>query len=298
MRDTDKWLRRLRRRDERNTLRGGGGGSGKELLRLSTVQDSLSKAIDRTMGRLLPGRAAESEAATPPRGPRDNQRQWQMRLSNHVSHWVSMELLNCESHQERERMLQLWIKVANVCRELRNYMTLFEIMTGLSHNSVYRLGELFNALPRGLVTVYESLCEITHYGGNYRNYRATVREAMEKGVPLIPYVGVMLRDLVAIEETGSFTYLKKGPDGAPGAKLVNVTKLRQITRIVLDTLVAQHSNYDSIQLDAAVQMRLLAGIAQAADEDELNARSFQIKPRGSKAPAAASSSSSSSAHAL
>jgi hypothetical protein len=46
-------------------------------------------------------------------------------------------------------------------------------------------------------------------------------------------------------------------------------------------------------------MRLLAGIAQAADEDELNARSFQIKPRGSKAPAAASSSSSSSsAHAL
>ena len=41
-------------------------------------------------------------------------------------------------------------------------------MTGLSHNSVHRLTELFESLPSSVTATYEYLCNLVHYSNNYR----------------------------------------------------------------------------------------------------------------------------------
>ncbi len=41
-------------------------------------------------------------------------------------------------------------------------------MTGLSHNSVHRLSELFESLPSHVSSTYEHLREVVHYSNNYR----------------------------------------------------------------------------------------------------------------------------------
>ncbi len=89
--------------------------------------------------------------------------------------------------------------------QLKNFNTLFEIMTGLSHNSIYRharppspcpsvsrladadhtaahppshrLKSLFDALPRSMHATYQSLCEVVHYKNNYRCVGRAARAA-------------------------------------------------------------------------------------------------------------------------
>jgi len=110
-----------------------------------------------------------------------------------------------------------------VCAQLKNFNTLFEIMTGIGHNSVYRLNGLFDSLPKSMTATYELLCDVVHYTNNYRYavrsravqlhltdcrndhraYRKEMKNAVAHGQVLVPCFGVMLRDLVAVEEGGS-----------------------------------------------------------------------------------------------
>ncbi len=43
-------------------------------------------------------------------------------------------------------------------------------MTGLSHNSLYRLRDLFQNLPSKYTDILEKLKTIVHYDQNYRCY--------------------------------------------------------------------------------------------------------------------------------
>jgi hypothetical protein len=67
------------------------------------------------------------------------------------------------------------VSVATECLALKNFLTTFEIVYGLSHNSVYRLhgvikkqGALFDSLPEPLYTWFTALTTLTSPQDNYR----------------------------------------------------------------------------------------------------------------------------------
>ena len=273
MKNATKWLEKLIKIEGDTTQ-----AVKPSLSRLTTVHNSLSVAIDQTAEALRPQAKTQDKIVN--LKITANQRQWQMRMSNQMSHWVCTEILSCENERDRQKMFELWVKVGNICFEANNFNTLFEIMTGLSHNSIYRLASLYENLPRGLSATYDRLCEVVHYGKNYRNYREHLERAHKHGEDVIPYMGVMLRDIVAIEEIGSFAY--KDPPYRGEKALVNFTKCKQVFEIVTNTLTCQHAKYNEIQENPTLQLMLLSGIIQAADEEELTDLSYAIKPRGGK----------------
>eukprot|EP01006_Ploeotia_vitrea_P050176 TRINITY_DN67421_c5_g1_i1.p1 TRINITY_DN67421_c5_g1~~TRINITY_DN67421_c5_g1_i1.p1 ORF type:complete len:191 (-),score=102.60 TRINITY_DN67421_c5_g1_i1:26-598(-) len=183
-------------------------------------------------------------------------------------------------------MVRKWIRVASHCYELRNFNTLFEIMTGLGHNSVYRLRTLFEELPDKTESMYDHLGQIVHYSQNYRRYRQELRAAVERGEKnMIPYLGVMLRDLVALEEGGAPLKMKASEANAQDVLekdgdvvLVNFEKCVKITDIAAKTLDFRHSKYSHLTPDRTLQLRLLAGMVQALNEEELVELSVSIKP--------------------
>jgi RasGEF domain/FYVE zinc finger/RasGEF N-terminal motif len=275
------------------------------LPRITTVQNSMANALSKTIETIQPinkargvapshefrdGRLTEREHNAlrahmfDNASSTSNQRQWQMRMSNQMSVWISSEVLGGASESHRAKTLQKWIKVASHCYELRNYNTVFEILTGLSHSSVYRLHDLWDSLPSSVSSTYKRLSEVVHYSRNYRAYRAELRDVLAEGRPFLPYLGVMLRDIVALEEGGMWVYEDNDVCGdeslsGPAYRHVNFTKCVQIARLVTETLTCRHSKYDQIPIDATLQMRLLAGMIQALDEKELMNRSYDIRPR-------------------
>merc|ERR1712130_335455 len=99
------------------------------------------------------------------------------------------------------------IKVARECYNIHNFTTLIEIIYGLSHNSIYRLkentnekGGLFRTMSKKLRNCYDKLLLLASPADNYKVYRHIMKQSKE--IACIPYLGVMLKDLVAIQELG------------------------------------------------------------------------------------------------
>lgn len=63
----------------------------------------------------------------------------QIKISNTQSLWVAFSILDSSTHRERCRRFRSWLLIAEKCFELNNFNSVFEIVCGLNHHSVYRL---------------------------------------------------------------------------------------------------------------------------------------------------------------
>lgn len=134
----------------------------------------------------------------------------QMKISNAISCWIACEVLKHNTRKEQAAMFQHFVQVAKECFTLRNFATVFEIVYGLNQNSVYRLrggktnGGIFDKLSRQTRGHYDNLIEFANPSNNYGAYRKVVQTIVREGKAdcWAPYLGVLLKDLVTIEEGG------------------------------------------------------------------------------------------------
>ncbi|XP_017311886.2 ral guanine nucleotide dissociation stimulator-like 1 [Ictalurus punctatus] len=60
---------------------------------------------------------------------------------------------------QRARIIERWIRVAQECRQLKNFSSLKAILSALQSNPIYRLRKTWDALNRESVSTFENLCE-------------------------------------------------------------------------------------------------------------------------------------------
>lgn len=188
----------------------------------------------------------------------------QMALSNAMSSWVASEVLRHTSRKMRAKIFKRMVKIAAECYALKNFATVFEIMYGLSQNSVYRLrGDkskdqegLFDRLTKRSRGIYDALIKFVSPVENFSGYRKVVSpllHANTEGICWTPYIGVLLKDLVTIEEGGKpFKVKVHQPRGAPSGRRISLSsdpegfevptvyvqfdKCRAVSRETCDTL--------------------------------------------------------------
>ncbi|XP_056309136.1 ral guanine nucleotide dissociation stimulator-like 1 [Danio aesculapii] len=80
---------------------------------------------------------------------------------NAVTNRVITSLLHSPSStaSQRARVIEKWVRVAQACRELKNFSSLKAILSALQSNPVYRLRKTWAAVSREAVSVFENLCE-------------------------------------------------------------------------------------------------------------------------------------------
>lgn len=140
----------------------------------------------------------------------------QMKISNSMSCWVACEVLKHNSRKDQALVLNHFVQIAKECYALRNFATVFEIVYGLNQNSVYRLrgdkatGGIFDKLSRQTRAHYDSLIQFANPSNNYGAYRKVIQETLREGQVecWAPYLGVLLKDLITIEEGGKPLKLK------------------------------------------------------------------------------------------
>ncbi|XP_067403067.1 ral guanine nucleotide dissociation stimulator-like 2 isoform X2 [Emydura macquarii macquarii] len=95
--------------------------------------------------------------------------------------------------QQRARILEKWIHVAEECRALRNFSSLCAIVSALQSSPVHRLKRTWDEIARDVLRSYEELSAICSEQDNY----SLSRQLLFQGV--VPYLGTFLRDLVMLD---------------------------------------------------------------------------------------------------
>ncbi|CAJ0946072.1 unnamed protein product [Ranitomeya imitator] len=95
--------------------------------------------------------------------------------------------------QQRARVIEKWVRVAEECWNLRNFSSVYAILSALQSTSVHRLKRVWAETSREIQRSYQEMSEVFSEKDNY----ARMRELLFQGV--IPYLGVFLTDLVMLD---------------------------------------------------------------------------------------------------
>lgn len=134
-------------------------------------------------------------------------------MFNRISHWVINEILIQKEGALQRAVLQKMIRIAKVIERTRrcnspsqrltkigNFDATLAIVSGLNSFGIQRLRGLWSRLDERHSDDFNKLDALFLPVGNFRNYNAALAE--HKG-PLLPYVGVFLRDLTFVAENPS-----------------------------------------------------------------------------------------------
>ncbi|KAF9897217.1 hypothetical protein BX616_005987 [Lobosporangium transversale] len=117
---------------------------------------------------------------------------------NFISLWVATMILLPPKPKHRAKMMEKFISIAKILRDMGNYNTTMAIIGALNTSSIHRLTHTRELLQNK--EIWNTFKELEHLMGSERSffeYRAALRAT--KG-PCIPYLGVHLADLLSISE--------------------------------------------------------------------------------------------------
>ncbi|KAG0021096.1 hypothetical protein BGZ80_003029 [Entomortierella chlamydospora] len=117
---------------------------------------------------------------------------------NYVSSWVGTMILLPPKAKHRAKMIEKFISIAKILRDLGNYNTTMAIIGAMNTSSIHRLVQT-RELVQGK-EIWNTFKELEHLMSSERSfseYRAALRVSR---LPCIPYLGVHLGDLLSISE--------------------------------------------------------------------------------------------------
>ncbi|XP_061289978.1 ral guanine nucleotide dissociation stimulator isoform X4 [Bos javanicus] len=155
------------------------------------------------------------------------------------------------SARHRARVVEHWIEVARECRVLKNFSSLYAILSALQSNSIHRLKKTWEEVSRDSLRVFQKLSEIFSDENNYSlsrellikegtskfatlemNPKRAQRRPKEAGViqGTVPYLGTFLTDLVMLD-TAMKDYLY--------GRLINFEKRRKEFEVIAQIKLLQ-----------------------------------------------------------
>eukprot|EP01119_Soliformovum_irregulare_P025529 TRINITY_DN9495_c0_g2_i2.p1 TRINITY_DN9495_c0_g2~~TRINITY_DN9495_c0_g2_i2.p1 ORF type:complete len:524 (-),score=106.06 TRINITY_DN9495_c0_g2_i2:73-1644(-) len=132
---------------------------------------------------------------------------------NSVAFWIATKIITVKSHKKKLGMLIHFIHVADECRRQNNFNSLMEILAGINNYNVINLTEVWKALPEKWSTTFADLETLMSSQNNYKNYRRYFARILKDDLnnsklpPILPYLGLYLRDITFVHE-GSSVFLK------------------------------------------------------------------------------------------
>ncbi|XP_024114126.1 ral guanine nucleotide dissociation stimulator-like 2 isoform X3 [Oryzias melastigma] len=119
--------------------------------------------------------------------------------------------------QQRARLLEKWIGVAEECRARKNFSSLYAVVSALKSNPIHRLRRTWHDTDREALRRYEELAEIFSDKDNYSQTRELLKEegtskfanldnrinnrhiSRSNAQGTVPYLGIFLTDLTMLD---------------------------------------------------------------------------------------------------
>ncbi|XP_045052669.2 ral guanine nucleotide dissociation stimulator isoform X3 [Desmodus rotundus] len=191
--------------------------------------------------------------------------------------------------RDRARVVEHWIEVARECRALKNFSSLYAILSALQSNSIHRLKKTWEEVSRDSLRVFQKLSEIFSDENNYSlsrellikegtskfatlemNPRRAQKRPKETGViqGTIPYLGTFLTDLVMLD-TAMKDYLY--------GRLINFEKRRKEFEVIAQIKLLQ-SACNNYSIEPEEQFGAWFRATQRLSETESYNLSCELEP--------------------
>ncbi|XP_023556224.1 ral guanine nucleotide dissociation stimulator isoform X6 [Octodon degus] len=210
---------------------------------------------------------------------------------NNVANCVITTCLGDRSMKasDRARVVEHWIEVARECRVLKNFSSLYAILSALQSNAIHRLKKTWEDVSRDSVRIFQKLSEIFSDENNYSlsrellikegtskfatlemNPRRAQRRPKEMGViqGTVPYLGTFLTDLVMLD-TAMKDYLY--------GRLINFEKRRKEFEVIAQIKLLQ-SACNNYSIAREEHFAAWLGALERLSEAESYSLSCELEP--------------------
>uniref|UniRef100_A0A8C6RK22 Ral guanine nucleotide dissociation stimulator n=1 Tax=Nannospalax galili TaxID=1026970 RepID=A0A8C6RK22_NANGA len=210
---------------------------------------------------------------------------------NNVANCVITTCLGDQSTKapDRARVVEHWIEVARECRILKNFSSLYAILSALQSNAIHRLKKTWEEVSRDSFRIFQKLSEIFSDDNNYSlsrellikegtskfatlemNPRRAQRRPKETGViqGTVPYLGTFLTDLVMLD-TAMKDYLY--------GRLINFEKRRKEFEVIAQIKLLQ-SACNNYSITPEEQFRAWFRAMERLSEAESYNLSCELEP--------------------
>ncbi|CAN9514207.1 unnamed protein product [Ophioblennius macclurei] len=194
--------------------------------------------------------------------------------------------------QQRARLLEKWISVAEECRARKNFSSLYAIVSALQSSSIHRLRRTWQEADRGTVRRYEELSEIFSDKDNYSQSRELLKEEgtskfanldnqlnsrhanRSSAQGTVPYLGIFLTDLTMLD-----TAVKDRLDNG----YINFDKRRREFEVLAQIRLLQSSCKNCVFYTDECFMQWYHSVPSLSEEDSYQLSS-QIEMPGEPGP--------------
>ncbi|OAD77211.1 hypothetical protein PHYBLDRAFT_123163 [Phycomyces blakesleeanus NRRL 1555(-)] len=154
---------------------------------------------------------------------------------NAVCLWVASEIVRTRQIDERVRVIEKFIRLAQKCKLFCNFATLVQILLGLQSPSVSRLRKTWSRVGTSEMKLLDQLSAFTSPMRNWKSIRDSMMMIKLPFGGCIPFLGIYLSDLIYqanTQNTPISPVLKQS--------LVNFRKHRIIATVIKRVLTFQN----------------------------------------------------------
>jgi len=190
-----------------------------------------------------------------------------MEMSNRFNElivWVQFNILSIhDNKRNRAAMVIKFIKIAENLKQLKNFQTLFAVLSGLNSPQITRLQQTLLEIPQKTKEILNDMLSIMSKDNSYKAYRELLRTS---ALPCLPFLDVVLKDVQTLEE--------QYPDKI--GNLVNFQKRQHLFRSITALQNYQQRPYN---LQPVHQIEVFLNDFPRKDDKEMMEWSFKCEPK-------------------
>ena len=138
--------------------------------------------------------------------------------------FIIEDICSYETNKARAKLITKWANIAKRCRDLHNYNDLLIINQCFNHNLLKKMVSTWKKIPKSTL---ELISDLNKFCTNQQCYINIRREIVGcKHIAYIPYLGILLKELVDIEN--KYKYAEKFGE----YNCINCVKLQKMYYIV------------------------------------------------------------------
>lgn len=186
---------------------------------------------------------------------------------NQMSYWISEEILAYDRAQDRARVIEKFITLANELRKMNNFNDCYNIINAFNFFPLKRLTKTWGRIKIEYINVLKEINDLCSLGSNFANLRSEYEQfkIKEKTTGCVPYLGLFLKKLAFFDEGPK--YFKD--------ELINLDKVMKIGEVFAEIKYFQQFTYNYQPVFA------LAFIAdpKTLDEKQILELSNKLEPK-------------------
>ena len=122
---------------------------------------------------------------------------------NRLTFFIIQDILSYDFAKDRGKIMEKWIKIAEYCKERKDYNDCVAINSALNNYIITGLKKTNNEVSKEKRDLLKQISKFCRYQGNYKKLREDMKKLTSTDF-YVPYLGMILKDLAFYEENSKY----------------------------------------------------------------------------------------------